>query len=273
MLYRNLLIDGGASVAAHKASGTLTPFVSRIMDLIAQVQPVCTFVCWDCPRETGWRRALSPAYKANRPPADSSYVMALAEIQPILTALDIVQARAPGCEADDLLYSLSRQLPGPTMMASGDKDMIAAVTDGVDLFKLGASKRFPDLLITIESLIDGMTPRQWGGYLALSGDPVDGVAGVLGIGPAKAKALIQACPGVVRLILDDRLYEARAMVVGEDATAYGILEKAIKNKTDLELSYKLTRFAMVDPEIIDAEPDQEKANEWLRNTGLGRYAK
>lgn len=284
--YRALLLDGGASFAAWAAARSLTPFVRRLLELRQVYAPGALFVAWDCPRELGWRRAASPAYKAKRSASPEGYLEAIEALRRALPALDVVQVSAPGCEADDLLATLSRTIPGPTLIASGDKDLLQAVGQGVDLLRLAPRRALPDRLITIADLweywtllsgqrVGGLTPGGWRDLLALAGDSTDGVPGLKGVGPQKALAILSACPDFVTLLLrnhPDADEQARRECAARDARTARYVEQAIKEREALRLSHEIVGLRLVEVETVDAEPDPDAARAWLREIGLGRYA-
>jgi len=282
--YRSLLIDGGLAMVSWSVSGKLTSFVRLLLEARTAYEPSSLVVAWDCARELGWRRALSPAYKAKRKPTAGGFGEALAALRADLPALDVAQASAPGCEADDVLHSLATTRPGPSLILSGDKDMIQAIRPGVDLLKVGSSRGSGDRLLTSESLpgssvtlqgtaVRGLTPEGWADLLALAGDPVDGVPGLRGVGPKKAVEVLMACPSFVRDVLDrgeDGEDYARRQCAAKSATTARWVERAIEHREELRLSRELVRLRLVEVEIVDAEPDPERAREVLESVGLGR---
>jgi DNA polymerase-1 len=278
-VYRALVIDGGLAVPSWAASGTLRPFVKRLLERRATYAPLLTVVCWGAPRHTTWRRARSPEYKAGRPPPDAKLAQTLAELRADLPALDIAQASAEGAEADDVLYALSRTLPGPVLLCSADKDLLQAVSPGVDLLRPGRTYQQPDVLVTLADIerhsikagkrtISGLTPEGWRDWLTLAGDHVDGIPGLPGVGGVHARDILAACPAFVDLVLSGREDQARREVEARNGTLTKWVEVAIRERDALELSRELVSLRMVDVQMVDAEPDEERARAVLEGAGL-----
>jgi ribonuclease HI len=286
-LYRALIVDGGCSFSAWAAARSLNPFVRRLFNLREVYQPATVWVAWDCPRELGWRRGASAAYKAKRQPQPEGYTEALADLRAILPALDVVQVSAPGCEADDLLFSLSRTLPGPVLLASADKDLLQAVHVDVDLLRLASRKNFEDTLVTVADCwtywtllggqrVGGLTPDGWRDLLTLGGDSTDGVTGLKGVGPQGALALLAACPDLLRMVLDGERggdEQARRECYARDARVAKYVEQAIEQREALRLSRELVGLRLVEAETVDAYPDESAARTWLEERGMGRLAR
>lgn len=284
MTYRALLFDGGLAFASWAAAGSLRPFMRRLL-ITRQCYPAdLVGVCWDAPRDSTWRRQRSPAYKAKRPPSPDGLSDALRALMIDLPALDIVQYSAPAHEADDVLYSLSRTLPGPVLLCSGDKDMLQAVRPGVELLRTGSAAAWsrPDQIITAADIwglellmgkarVCGLTARGWGDLLTLAGDTTDGIPGLRGVGPKHAMDLLVSCPDFVSLVLDDGPEgqdQARRECAARSATAAKLVEKAIAHVDELRLSRELVRLRLVEVEAVDAAPDPDRAQAILEGAHL-----
>ncbi len=288
MAYRLIVVDGGLACAGWMASGTCAPFLRRLEVLRELHQPLVLGVAWDAPRESTWRRARSAEYKAKRTDPDPNFHAALADLRAGLPGLDVLQFSAVGAEADDVLFSLSLTRPGPTLLVSGDKDLLQAVQLGVDLLRTASRWNGQDQLLTAENLplteikiqgqkLSGLDAKGWGALLALAGDPTDGVPGLPGVGPRKAFDLLQACPDFVELLcrpcpeceladcpdkcddtvrhqmFEDRLELARRQCNAASAIAARWVEKAIAHLPELRVSRELTALRMVEVEVFDDE--------------------
>lgn len=209
--YRGIFVDGGLSVHSWKANGTLRPFARRLLELQRAHPSATVGVAWDCDRSESWRRKRSAAYKANREPMPPAFTSALQALRADLPALDVLQFSSPGAEADDVLFSLSVTRPGPSLIVTGDKDMVQAIRPGVDLLRTAHDRHGTDQLLTAETLpsatvklagkpITGLDAAGWSSLLALCGDSVDGIKGLPRVGPVMALELLRACPGFVELL-------------------------------------------------------------------------
>ncbi len=137
---------------------------------------------------TCWRNALYPDYKANRPPADENVSHQLARAGEITQLLGIPVLKHPDYEADDFIAALSKGSRRPVIIVSRDKDLQQLLTDGVSLLDPadGACRGPADFRETF-----GFEPPLFPDYQAFTGDSVDNVPGIRGVGPKAAGALIR----------------------------------------------------------------------------------
>ena len=93
-------------------------------------------------------------------------------------------------EADDLIGTLARywqQRGHPIVVVSGDKDLTQLLTTRDSWWDFARNKRY-DSDAVYEKF--GVYPEQIADYLALTGDAVDNIPGVPGVGPKTAAALL-----------------------------------------------------------------------------------
>ncbi|HLS13321.1 MAG TPA: 5'-3' exonuclease H3TH domain-containing protein [Beutenbergiaceae bacterium] len=151
--------------------------------------------------ETGWngRRVYVPDYKEHRVTADFSPIDWLPEIQEALNALGLAWQESGDWEADDVIASIAGLTqPREVLVMSTDRDFYQLLDQRVS--QLNTARAAPQTVITEREIRGrfGVAPRQWCDYIALVGDPSDGIAGIRGIGPVRAAALLDG-----NLTLDD----------------------------------------------------------------------
>jgi len=138
------------------------------------------------------RMELLPSYKAQRAPMPDELKRQLPFLDAFLDAARIVRLRLDGEEADDVMATLARaaeQRRYRVVMASNDKDLFQLLTDRVsmvapvkDALLMGPAE--------VEAKI-GVPPSLVPAWLSLTGDAVDNIPGVPGIGPKTAAKLLQ----------------------------------------------------------------------------------
>jgi len=135
-----------------------------------------------------WRKALSPAYKATRPPAPPALLAQLADSAAAARAYGCATVTVAGHEADDVIATLAaRHAAEGVDIWTGDKDLLqCCAREGVRV--LDARGRAVDARAKF-----GVDAAKISDYLALVGDASDNVAGVAGVGPKGAAALLAAC--------------------------------------------------------------------------------
>jgi 5'-3' exonuclease len=98
-------------------------------------------------------------------------------------------------EADDLLGShaaLEEEKGGSALILTGDRDMYQAATEGVHVLYVKTGNDRPEEVDPREVRRRyGVTPEQVPDFIALRGDPSDGLPGAKGIGEKTAADLLQ----------------------------------------------------------------------------------
>lgn len=181
----SLLLAVDATNLAHRAyfaapGGHATLFSSWLGKLTALHRPDETYLAVDAP--TCFRRALDPAYKAGRAEKANDLVC-------YLDALRSLHPCPDGFEADDLIATRVARHDGLAVVVSGDLDLCAVVSGRVRLVRPPAWETTlgPEEVYGIL----GVWPDQVCAYKAIRGDASDNVPGVRGIGPVKARRLLE----------------------------------------------------------------------------------
>ena len=138
-------------------------------------------------------------------------------------------ATSADLEADDLLGTLARreaEAGGRALIMTGDRDMYQCAAPGITVLYVrtggkGAEEVDPDGVRERY----GVDPEQVPDFIALRGDPADGLPGAKGVGPKKAAELLKE-HGSLEAILDAAVRERRpalraALIEGrEDLLAF-----------------------------------------------------
>ena len=182
---RDLTTSGGMPTNA------ILGFTRLLMDLLQEHRPDYLAVVLDCPREETFRRALYPAYKAQRDAVPADLIPQLPYIRNILAALNIPALEAPGFEADDVIATLARTYAAQGIevtIVSGDKDLLQIASDRITLLDTMKGTRSG-----VQEVRDrfGVPPELVADVLGLAGDTSDNIPGVPGIGEKTAIALVQ----------------------------------------------------------------------------------
>lgn len=224
----NLLIRATHAMARHPLTadgvptGPLLVFVNGLARVVAEEAPQRLAVAWDGGHAA--RSARCADYKAARRPVpdqelrDTSFELA----QRFLTLADVPQLRIPGLEADDLIAAWWRELTlehaDRVVIASNDHDftqLLGPNPHGVPTDQIRwSSAHTPTDRWGAQRVQDelGYAPSCWPLLTALAGDPGDGVRGVPGVGPVKARRLLEAHRWDWPAVLD-ALGEHRAQAV------------------------------------------------------------
>lgn len=165
-------------------------FFMILFNLINSTSPTHIFVAFDAAGKTK-RHEIYPEYKDGRSKAPEEIFVQFKHVKQILDELNIPHNELVGHEADDLVGTLSKNLPGQKFIYSRDKDLLQLVSnDTAIIFKDNKTKNYE--LITQENFEDiyEIKPSQIPDFKGLAGDSSDNLHGIRGIGEKTAIKLI-----------------------------------------------------------------------------------
>ncbi len=165
-------------------------FSAMLLDLARAHPDAYVAVAMDRPEGPTRRLAAFAEYKAGRDRMPEVLVPQIARIRSILELAGIPVLTCAGEEADDVIATVvdrCRELDVAVRILSRDKDLFQLLGPGVELYDPQ-----DDTVIDAERLqaLKGFTPAQAIEIQTLSGDPVDNVPGIPGVGPKKALDLV-----------------------------------------------------------------------------------
>ncbi len=181
----DMVDDGGNPINA------LYGYCRFLGDFMEQVRPKQIAVLFDESLSSSFRTEIYPEYKANRDPAPDELKRQFAQCRRVTHAFGILECAHPRYEADDLIGTLvseGRAAGTPSTIVSRDKDL-AQLVSKQDVFWDFAGKG----KIIYEEIprYFGVWPEQIADFLALTGDSVDNIKGVPGVGRKTAIALLE----------------------------------------------------------------------------------
>jgi DNA polymerase-1 len=140
-----------------------------------------------------YRVELYPTYHADRPEMPEELVPQWEDSKAFYEAFAWIVLRHPTLEADDLLGSLAdaeTEAGGRALLFTGDRDMFQCVSDTVSvLWPAGKGETEVIDLAGVHKRY-GIEPAQVPDFIALRGDPSDGLPGARGIGEKTARELL-----------------------------------------------------------------------------------
>jgi 5'-3' exonuclease len=152
-------------------------------------------VCCFGPDAAPYRTELYPAYHAHRPPMPGDLAWQAERAPDLCRAMGWHVLEDPGLEADDLLGALARaeeKAKGRALILTGDRDLFQCVTDSVTVLLLGGrGAKGPQPIDPAEvERRYGVGPALVPDFIALRGDPSDGLPGAKGIGEKRAADIL-----------------------------------------------------------------------------------
>ncbi|HKZ10682.1 MAG TPA: DNA polymerase I [Rhodanobacteraceae bacterium] len=170
--------------AAGEPTGALFGVVNMLRATLNEKPDYAAFVV-DAPGRT-FRDDLYPEYKANRAPMPDDLRAQVEPMMKIVEALGFPILRVAGVEADDVIGTLATRAAMDSIeveVSTGDKDFAQLVRPGVTLVNTMSRSRL-DRDGVIEKF--GVPPERIIDYLALMGDSIDNIPGVVKCGPKTA---------------------------------------------------------------------------------------
>jgi 5'-3' exonuclease len=199
-VYRSFFAIPNLSNSKGEPTNAIFGFTKTLRLMIKHLQPDLGAVFWDegMPEK---RVKLQPAYKETRKEMPLPMVPQLDFIQKLTPLLGFTNISIPNTEADDLMgcYAMAacKRKGTEVVLATNDKDLYQLIGPCVKVYTtakadLASPKDAFSLLGEAEATAKwGVPPKMIGDVLALSGDSVDNIPGVAGLGRKTASALIK----------------------------------------------------------------------------------
>jgi 5'-3' exonuclease len=240
-----------------------------VLQVIERQAPRAVVLCFGA-EAAEYRVELFAPYHADRPPMPDELAGQWADAGAFFGAFGWIVRSHEQLEADDLLGSLAtveEAAGGSAQLFTGDRDMFQCVGERtVVLFPAGRGARGPETIGPAEVRKRyGIEPAQVPDFIALRGDPSDGLPGARGIGEKTARDLLRE-HGTL-----DALLQAAGSVRGglRPRVAQTLRDQA----DELRAFREIATLRHVDVERPpDAPTDGPRAAQAARERGMNRLA-
>jgi 5'-3' exonuclease len=180
-------------------------------------QPRAVVLCFG-PDAAGYRTELYPAYHAKREGEMPNELAPQFEAaRDFFEAFAWTVASSDSLEADDLLgtyASREAEAGGHAMLLTGDRDMYQCAGEGVTVLYVRTGGKGAEEVGPAEVRERyGIGPDLVPDFIALRGDPSDGLPGAKGVGPKTAAELLKR-HGSLEAVLDNAIREPRPKLRG-----------------------------------------------------------
>ena len=238
-------------------------FARFLGDVIERLQPRYVAVAFDQRAADSYRSRIYPAYKANRNPPPPGLVPQFAICRELCKHLGVAGFVNPQFEADDIIGTLALRMREEGMRSviiTRDKDLAQLVRIGDLFWDFGAREQFG--YHDIQRYF-GVTPERFADYLALTGDEVDNIPGVPGIGHKTAASLMKEFESL------EHLYACLPRVGALKIRGAGTLGERLRlHREAVFLSRRLTQIQCDMQLGVELEGLQRRAPDL---TALGRF--
>jgi DNA polymerase-1 len=180
-------------------------------------QPRAVVLCFG-PDAASYRTELYPAYHAEREAAmPDELEPQFAASRDFFEAFGWTVATSDDLEADDLLGTYARreaEAGGRALLLTGDRDMYQCAAESVTVLYVRTGGKGAEELGPGEVRERyGIDPELVPDFIALRGDPSDGLPGAKGVGPKTAAELLRR-HGSLEAVLDNAIRERRPALRG-----------------------------------------------------------
>ena len=179
-------------------------------------QPRAVVLCFG-PDAASYRTELYPPYHADRDEAPDELAPQWADSRDFFEAFGWTVVTHGSLEADDLLGSYARreaEAGGRALLLTGDRDMYQCAGERVTVLYIRTGGKGAEE-VTPEEVRRryGVDPELVPDFIALRGDPSDGLPGAKGVGPKTAAELLRR-HGSLEEVLESAIRERRPSLRG-----------------------------------------------------------
>jgi len=245
-------------------------FSGFLCSLLEQTGAEHVAIAFDESLSKGHRNEIYPEYKANRDPAPEELKRQFSWARSVAEAMGLQCFVDSRYEADDLIGTLAefwRARGHPICVVTADKDLAQLVGENDHWWDFARNQKLNAKQLTEKF---GVMPEQMPDYLALTGDSVDNIPGVPGVGPKSASALLGHFGDL------DNIYERLDEVQHLGIRGAKSLQKKLADHRDAaELARRLTvietavESALASPELGRTEVDTARLNRLFDELSFG----
>lgn len=232
-------------------------FLRMMLKILNRDSPEYIVVCFDSPGPT-FRKQQYQSYKANRPQTPEDLKQQIKLCRELVENLNLPFLERQGYEADDLIATLTekaKQNGMEVVIVSSDKDVLQLVDENVKVLNELKNIIFDEEKVKQEY---GVSPSQIKDVFGLSGDAVDNIPGVSGIGEKTAIKLIQEFGSI------ENLYANLEKIPGK------LREKLSSQK---EIAFLSKQLATLDKNVsVDIDVNQCRLRD-INREGLIKFLK
>jgi 5'-3' exonuclease len=251
--------SSGTSVNALLGSANL------ILREVEEHDPRAVVLCFG-PDAAEYRVELYQPYHAARPPVPDELAPQFDAAPEFFEAFGWSSEISPDHEADDVMGSLAlaeEKAGGDALILTGDRDMFQCVTKRVKVLYLKTGVRGGELVDAAEvKRRYGIPPELVPDFIALRGDPSDGIPGAKGIGEKTAAELLSR-RGSLEAAIEGAVRERPARVSG------ALIEQADELRMFKDLA-TLRQVKVTRP--TDRDTDYKRAAKAASDAGMGALA-
>jgi DNA polymerase-1 len=195
LLYRGFFaLPDSIKGADGRPVNALLGSVNQLLWCVERYEPRAVVCCFG-QEAADYRTELYPPYHAHRPPMPDDLEHQWGKAHALYEALGWTVTVDDELEADDVMHAYAKTevaAGGRAQILTGDRDMFQCAGDGITILLQRARQEGPDEMGATEvEQRYGIPPAVVPDFIALRGDPSDGLPGAKGIGEKTAAELLK----------------------------------------------------------------------------------
>lgn len=263
-------ISDDFSNSAGEPTNAVYGFTGFLCSVLEQTSAQHIGVAFDESLSISYRNEIYPDYKANRDPAPIELKRQFKWAREMAESMGLSCFADDRYEADDLIGTLADYWRGrghPVCIVTSDKDLAQLITKEDIWWDFSRNQKLNHANIKDKF---GVFPEQIADYLALTGDAVDNIPGVPGVGPKSAAALLNHFDDLDAIW--QRIEEVQHLSV---RGAKSLHKKLVEHKGAAELARRLTIIetqvpsALSNPDLTRSELDEARINRLFDDMSFG----
>jgi DNA polymerase-1 len=265
LLYRSFFalpasIKGSDGHPVNALLGT----VNALLTVVESHAPRAVAACLGA-EEATYRTALYPGYHAHRDPMPEDLARQWSQAPALLAALGFQTSRSDDLEADDLMFSHARTEAGAggrALLLTADRDLFGAVDERVCVLVPASGGVTEEIGPAQVRARYGVDPEQVPDFIALRGDPSDGLPGAPGIGAKTAAALLTQYGSLEAVLAAAESVVAGGQTTGTSGGASGGAAKQMRPRIatsladNAELLLKFKQIATLQTTPVERPDDR-----------------
>jgi 5'-3' exonuclease len=266
LLYRGFFsVPDSVKGADGRPVNALLGSVNQALWCVEKYAPRAVVMCFG-QESADYRVEAFPDYHAARPEMPDDLAWQWERAPELYRALGWLVESHESLEADDLMgayAALETESGGRTLILTADRDMFQCVSDTVTVLQQKARQQGPSE-VDVDGVreIYGIEPAQVPDFIALRGDPSDGLPGAKGIGAKTAADLLRRKGDLEHVIL--------GAVRESPSVRRALIEQAAELRTFRDIA-TLRHVPVERPP--DAQTDREGGAAKAEELGMGALAK
>jgi DNA polymerase-1 len=247
--YRAFYAIRELSTSRGFSTNAIYGFTNMLLKIIREKNPDGIVVSFDSPVPTK-RHAMFEKYKAHRPETPHGLIEQMPYIKKLISAFHIKTFEMPGYEADDIIGTVSKRLASKgisVFIVTADKDMLQLVDSNIKIYDPVKDKILNDEYVKDKF---GVGPERITEFMALTGDAVDNIPGIKGVGEKTAKELLSNVSSLEELLRNANLVKKEKLrrLVAENTDIVRLSQRLATIDTSVPLDFQIEEIRLKEPD-------------------------